>query len=97
MAERQITIAQVPWASAMDMLRSVRAKVFIEEQQIPREEEWDGQDDEATHFLAFLGGMKSIKIGRENPPLFWANTIDEIEVSEYKVTLRGVCSRHVSA
>jgi hypothetical protein len=48
-------------------------------------------------FFGFLGGMKSIKVGRENPPLFWANTIDEIEVSDDKVVLKGVCSPHVVA
>jgi|ERR1043165_2886348 hypothetical protein len=48
-------------------------------------------------FLSFLGGMKTIKIGRENPPQFWVNTIDEVELSEDTLVLKGVCSHHVSA
>ena len=40
----------------MDALRAVRGKVFIEEQGISREEEWDGLDEDATHFLARLAG-----------------------------------------
>ena len=46
-------------------------------------------------FFGFLGGMKSIKIGRENPPQFWANTIDDLELSDDKLVLKGVCSPHV--
>jgi hypothetical protein len=54
-------------------------------------------DNRCRNFLSFLGGMKAIKVGRENPPLFWANTIDEIELSEDSLILKGVCSPHVSA
>ena len=50
-------------------------KVFIEEQQIPEEEEWDDKDLLSDHFLAFSGGApmgtarayadgKAIRIGR---------------------------------
>ena len=46
-------------------------------------------------FLSFLGGKKQIKIGRENPPQFWANTIAGIEVSDNKLVLNGICSLHV--
>jgi hypothetical protein len=53
-------------------------------------------DDESRKFLSFLGGMKQIRIGRENPPQFWANTIDNLEISEDKLALNGICSPHVS-
>ncbi|MFM7120342.1 MAG: GNAT family N-acetyltransferase [Gammaproteobacteria bacterium] len=53
MPERSdITVAEVPWASYAATLQRVREIVFIDEQQVPREEEWDGQDDSARHFLA---------------------------------------------
>jgi hypothetical protein len=52
-------------------------------------------DFKSISLLSFLGGMKSIKIGRENPPQFWANTIDDLEVSDDRVVLKGVCSPHV--
>jgi hypothetical protein len=45
--------------------------------------------------LSFLDGMKPIKIGRENPPQFWANSIDDLELSDERLVLRGVCSPHV--
>jgi len=54
-------------------------------------------DNQCRNFLSFLGGMKAIKIGRENPPQFWVNTIDEVDLSEDILLLKGVCSRHVSA
>jgi hypothetical protein len=49
----------------------------------------------SRRFLSFLDGMKQIKIGRENPPQFWANTIDDLELSDDKLVLKGVCSPHV--
>ena len=41
------------------------------------------------------GGMKQIKIGGQNPPQFWANTIDHVQISEDKGVLNGICSLHV--
>lgn len=49
----------------------------------------------SRNLLSFLDGMKQIKIGRENPPQFWANTIADIEVSDDKLVLNGTCSPHV--
>lgn len=68
----EVQIRQVPWAQAMDLLRAVRANVFIEEQGISREEEWDGLDEHAVHFLATREGtpigtarlLQSGQIGR---------------------------------
>ena len=53
MPERSdIIVAEVAWASHAVSLRRVREIVFIEEQHVPRTEEWDGQDEGARHFLA---------------------------------------------
>ena len=51
-----VIVDQVAWRDAMDALRVVRGKVFIEEQGIDRTLEWDGLDEDATHFLATLDG-----------------------------------------
>ena len=48
----QIHVIQVPWASHSDKLRSIRGSVFMEEQGVPKNLEWDGQDEDSTHFLA---------------------------------------------
>ena len=52
---------------------------------------------QSRDLLSFLDGMKQIKIGRENPPQFWANTIDRLAVSEDRIVLKGVCSPHADA
>ncbi|MFA5678202.1 MAG: GNAT family N-acetyltransferase [Pseudomonas sp.] len=39
---------------ATPALRSIRQQVFIEEQAVPAELEWDDNDDVATHFLLTL-------------------------------------------
>jgi predicted GNAT family N-acyltransferase len=43
---------RVEWSTHMEKLRAIRQRVFIEEQKVPLELEWDGLDEEATHFLA---------------------------------------------
>ena len=42
---------------------SIRIKVFVEEQQVPLEEERDAYDDTALHFGAFVGD-KMVGTGR---------------------------------
>lgn len=51
-------------------------------------------DSDSRKLLSFLGGIKQIRIGRQNPPQFWANTVDSLDVSENKVVLKGLCSPH---
>ncbi|MCY3857941.1 MAG: GNAT family N-acetyltransferase [Gammaproteobacteria bacterium] len=65
-------IHRVSWAEADETLKSIRFKVFVEEQSVPVEEELDGMDEVSTHFLATVGGnpvgvarlMPSGQIGR---------------------------------
>ena len=49
----------------------------------------DGQKQ--SGFLTFLFPMIGLKCGR-NKFRFWANTIDEVELSEDNLILKGVCS-----
>lgn len=37
--------------------RALRRAVFIEEQNVPEADEWDGQDTDALHLLAFADGQ----------------------------------------
>lgn len=48
----QVHVLPVAWHSHKEALRRIREAVFIVEQQVPREIEWDGADDAASHFLA---------------------------------------------
>lgn len=51
MANDDLQIEVVSWNLQRETLRTLRGKVFIEEQKVPREIEWDDQDERATHFL----------------------------------------------
>lgn len=44
-------IEEVSWNLHRETLRSIRGKVFIEEQHVPQDIEWDDCDDTAAHFL----------------------------------------------
>ncbi len=43
---------KVEWSTHREKLRAIRQRVFIEEQNVPLDLEWDGLDDQATHFIA---------------------------------------------
>jgi predicted GNAT family N-acyltransferase len=43
---------KVEWSTHIDELRAIRQRVFIEEQNVPQDIEWDGLDEQATHFIA---------------------------------------------
>jgi predicted GNAT family N-acyltransferase len=47
-----IEISEVGWSSAKDRLSAIRTAVFIHEQHVPPELEWDDQDQSARHLLA---------------------------------------------
>ena len=45
------TITIVAWDEALPLARPVREKVFIEEQSVPRELEWDEWDERCDHAI----------------------------------------------
>lgn len=53
MSEIHVRIAN--WQKDHAVLRHIRECVFINEQAVPPELEWDGEDATATHFLALEG------------------------------------------
>lgn len=48
-----IEVREANWADEETIVRRIRNLVFVREQQVPAEHEWDGRDDAATHLLAF--------------------------------------------
>ncbi|HBP42809.1 MAG: GNAT family N-acetyltransferase [Vreelandella alkaliphila] len=48
------TIINGDWSTLKDIASEIRRVVFIEEQSVPQEEEWDGRDEECSHFIAYL-------------------------------------------
>ena len=55
--DHQVTIRVGRWPRERDIIRDIRNQVFVIEQQVPREIEWDDRDHEATHFLAFANNV----------------------------------------
>lgn len=51
-----LEILEGDWRFLRDAASAIRRVVFIEEQLVPREEEWDGRDPESHHFLALADG-----------------------------------------
>jgi predicted GNAT family N-acyltransferase len=51
-ADSIFTIRRTAWHSDLDKLRAVREAVFVREQSVPREMEWDEIDPQCDHVLA---------------------------------------------
>ena len=51
----ELRIRQVNWTAEHSVLSQLRRTVFIEEQSVPEELEWDNDDETSIHFLALLG------------------------------------------
>lgn len=52
MSEEDYIVRIADWTADKDALRLVREKVFVEEQKVPVELEWDGLDPECLHLIA---------------------------------------------
>lgn len=50
------TVTSGHWEALGEHAAQIRRVVFIDEQQVPEEEEWDGLDSQCLHFLATLDG-----------------------------------------
>ena len=52
-----LQLALVDWETHRGALRALREAVFIVEQGVPRDIEWDGQDEQALHVLGTIDGL----------------------------------------
>ncbi len=60
-----IQISEVDWSEQQEALSEIRRKVFIEEQHVPKDLEWDGLDIKCRHVLAYDRTFeKSVGTGR---------------------------------
>lgn len=50
-------VAEVTWGSEQNNLQKIRHQVFVREQAVPPEDEWDGMDQTARHFLVWLADL----------------------------------------
>ena len=66
----KFTIRIMAWRDALPLARPVRERVFIEEQKVPRELEWDEWDEASDHAVAFdeegnpIGTARLLPAGR---------------------------------
>jgi predicted GNAT family N-acyltransferase len=63
----EFTIHTVTWHDAEPLLRAVREAVFIREQGVSAELEWDGLDEDSHHVLALSNAGQAIGCGRILP------------------------------
>ena len=54
--KNNLKIEIVKWIDSYASLTMIREKVFIEEQKVTPQLEWDGMDEAAIHFLALKDG-----------------------------------------
>ena len=57
-------IKQVSWEQGKADLQRIRSDVFMIEQGVSAADEWDGEDDAATHFLGFNASEQAIATAR---------------------------------
>jgi predicted GNAT family N-acyltransferase len=55
------------WPDDAATLQAIRREVFVEEQQVPQDIEWDGRDGECLHALAVTAAGEPIGCGRLLP------------------------------
>lgn len=61
------TVSLVSWHDGEPLLRAVREAVFMREQGVPEELEWDGLDEGCRHALALSSQGDAIGCGRLLP------------------------------
>jgi len=58
------TVSLVCWHDGEPLLKSIREEVFVREQGVPAELEWDGLDESCRHALALSHQGNAIGCGR---------------------------------
>jgi len=59
----EITVKVVDYQTSAELIRAIRFAVFVHEQGVPEQLEMDGQDEAATHVLAW-SGAQAVGTGR---------------------------------
>lgn len=67
MSNTPFHIIHADWTRDRDALRSVREVVFVREQRVPADLEWDGLDAQCDHVLALDAASQPIGTGRLTP------------------------------
>lgn len=67
MAEENLKVHLGPWSELRDLACAIRFEVFVEEQQVPPDEELDEMDEKCLHALAFDQQGVAVATGRLLP------------------------------
>jgi predicted GNAT family N-acyltransferase len=67
MPAQTFSICLCNWDEARAEARRIRALVFVREQGVPLELEWDGQDPDCEHALAYAADGAAVGTGRLLP------------------------------
>ncbi len=67
MTDKNIKVIHASWETHHKDLRKIRETVFMKEQLVPKEEEWDGQDEKSWHYLALSKDKTPIGCARLMP------------------------------
>ena len=76
-----VTVRRAETESAVADAFAVRREVFIEEQGVSEDEEMDGRDDEATHFVAYEDG-RPVGCARVRVPEADVGKVERVAVRE---------------
>jgi predicted GNAT family N-acyltransferase len=63
----RFTVRRADWSTDAATLCTIRLRVFVEEQNVPLELEWDGEDERCEHALAYAPDETPIGTGRLLP------------------------------
>ena len=66
-SDTPVTVKTADWEHDQAILRSIREAVFVLEQNVPVDLEWDGADPVCTHVIAYVDACKAIATGRLLP------------------------------
>lgn len=58
MSDKSYSVKLANWTEYRDDIRSIRTQVFIDEQNVPEDLEWDGLDEDAVHVIAINNQSK---------------------------------------
>jgi predicted GNAT family N-acyltransferase len=63
----RFTVKPASWSTEAATMCAIRLKVFVDEQNVPLELEWDGEDERCEHALAYAPDDTPIGTGRLLP------------------------------
>lgn len=66
-SELPVSVETANWVRDQAILRSIREAVFVQEQNVPVDLEWDGLDPVCTHVIAYVNDRMPVATGRLLP------------------------------